>query len=313
MRFDLQTLKAFVSVAEAGSIAAASAREHLVPAAISRRIADLEREAGTALLYRRARGVEPTPAGLALLHHARQVMQSLRALESELSEHAQGLKGHVRIFANTSAIVQFLPEDLGTFLERHPGVRIDLEEKTSRVAVAAVESGAADLGICAGSVPAGDLRVLPYREDRLMAVVPAGHPLARRRKVRLEEILPFDHVGLQEGSSLRDLVTEAAAALGQAIRLRVPVTSFDGLRRMVQAGHGVGILPEAAIVPYLRAMHLAAVPLDELWARRRLGICVRDLDALPLPARLLVKSLTAGAGETPASPKPARRRSHRES
>ncbi len=292
MRFDLQTLKAFVSVVEEGSIAAAAAREHLVASGISKRIAELEREAGMALLYRQHKGVTPTPAGSALFHHAKQTLLHLKRIESDLSEYAQGVRGHVRIFANTSAIVQFLPEDLAAFLARHPEIKIDLEETTSWVIVEAVENGVADIGVCPGHVPTAGLQVFPYHDDRLLVVTRAGHPLSKRKSVRLGDTLDYDHVGLHEGSSLHRSIAQAADALNRTVKLRIQVKGFDGLRRMVQAGHGVGILPEGSVLPYLKIMGLAAVPLNEAWAQRRFQLCVRDLAALPVPARLLVESLT---------------------
>ena len=293
MRFDLQTLKAFVSVVEAGSIAAAAAREHLVASGISKRIADLEREAGTALLYRQPKGVTPTPAGSALFHHAKQTLLHLQRIERDLSEYAGGVRGHVRIFANTSAIVQFLPEELAEFLTRNPGIKIDLEETTSWLIVEAVENGVADIGICPGNIPVGRLQTFPYRSDRLMVVVKAGHPLAKRKTLRLRDTLACDHVGLQEGSSLHRLITQSAEAEGGTVKLRIQVKGFDGLRRMVQAGHGVGILPEGSLRPYLKVMGLAAIPLAEDWARRNFQLLVRDLAALPVPARSLAKHLIA--------------------
>jgi DNA-binding transcriptional LysR family regulator len=118
----------FVSIAEELNMTRAARREHLVLPAASKRLKDLEEDAGAQLLYRHARGVTLTPAGLSFLHHARQVLSSLERMNAELSEYAQGVKGHIRIHANTSAIAQFLPANLKAFMAEHPLVKIDLEE-----------------------------------------------------------------------------------------------------------------------------------------------------------------------------------------
>ncbi|MDE2618284.1 MAG: LysR family transcriptional regulator, partial [Burkholderiales bacterium] len=111
-RMDLTSLQLFVAVCELGSIGRAAEREFIAASAISKRLADLETTLGTPLLYRHTRGVDLTPAGESLLHHARSVLYSLEKMQGELSEYVDGVRGHVRVHASISAIVQFLPEDL---------------------------------------------------------------------------------------------------------------------------------------------------------------------------------------------------------
>ena len=109
-----------MAVCELGSIGRAAEREFIAASAVSKRLSDLEATLETPLLYRHTRGVDLTPAGESLLHHARSVLFSLEKMQAELSEYADGVRGHVRIHANISAIVQFLPEDLGAFTREHP-------------------------------------------------------------------------------------------------------------------------------------------------------------------------------------------------
>src|SRR5215212_7135015 len=147
-RIDLTSLQLFVAVCELGSIGKAAEREFIAASAVSKRLSDLETTLDTALLYRHTRGVDLTPAGESLLHHARSVLSSLEKMQGELSEYADGIRGHVRIHASISAVVQFLPEDLGEFSKHHPQVKIDLEEHLSSEVIRAVQEGTADLGIC---------------------------------------------------------------------------------------------------------------------------------------------------------------------
>ncbi|MXP63758.1 LysR family transcriptional regulator [Roseomonas sp. M0104] len=292
LRFDLVTLDLFLSVAEEGSIAAAAMRRHIAPSAVSRRLAELEAAMDTPLLQRHARGIALTLAGEALQRHARSVFAVLGRMRDEMGEHAQGVRGHVRIAANTSSLAEFLPEELALFMARWPGVRVEMQELLSPEIVRAVRDGLADVGIMAESVPAEGLESLFYREDRLQAVVPLGHPLAGREALHYAETLDFPQVGLARESSIQKMLAGTAAQAGRPIDLQVHVNSFDVLRRLVQVGIGLAVLPEACIRPFAEAMGLRGVPLRDAWARRRLKLCVRDRATLPAPARLFVQQAT---------------------
>jgi DNA-binding transcriptional LysR family regulator len=287
-----------VAVCELGSIGRAAEREFIAASAVSKRLSDLEATLETPLLYRHTRGVKLTPAGESLLHHARSVLFSLEKMQAELSEYADGVKGHVRIHANISAIVQFLPEDLGTFSQEHPQVKIDLEEHLSTEVIRAVQEGAADVGICnVGAAAAHALQALPYRTDELVLIVPRGHALARRKAVGFEQTLAFDHVGLHSNSSIHLAMREAAAAAGRTIRLRIHVTGLDAMCRMIHNGLGVGVMPRRAFTLMHGVGDLECVRLTDAWATRDIRLVARDFSTLPLTARLLVDHLRSRAEE----------------
>lgn len=304
-RIDLTSLQLFMAVCELGSIGRAAEREFIAASAVSKRLAELEAAVDTALLYRHSRGVTPTPAGESLLHHARTVLFGLERMQGELSEYADGVRGHVRMHANISAIVQFLPEDLGAFARAHSQIKIDLQEHLSADVLSAVREGAADLGIC--NMPAAaqsELQSRPYRGDRLVLVAPQAHPLAARAAVRFDAVLDCDIVGLHAGSSISLAMRQAAARAGRPLRQRIQVTSLDAMCRMIDNGLGVGLLPDRAFALMRGVGRLAAVPLDEPWAQRELRLAARDFDALPVTARLLVEHLTAHPTPT-ISPNPS--------
>lgn len=297
MRFDLKDLELFVAVAEAGSIAAAAARLHTVASAASKRMADLEAEVGVPLLQRGARGVTLTPAGFAMLAHARAVLAEVERLREDLGDFAGGVRGQVRIAATLSAIVQFLPQDLAGFLSEHPGVRIDLTEEVSDQVARRVAEHAADVGVMTASVEWEGLRVLPYRRDRLVLVVPANHRLASAESQSLVDLADEDWVGLPSSSELQDRLVRAAAGVGRTLRLRIRVSSFDAVCAMVAAGHGIGVVPERVAALYASGHGLCAVGLDEPWAERHFHLCLRA-DVEPQgAARLLVQHLSAIAAE----------------
>jgi DNA-binding transcriptional LysR family regulator len=290
-RIDLTSLQLFVAVCELGSIGKAAEREFIAPSAVSKRLSDLEVTLDTALLYRHARGVDITPAGETFLHHARSVLMSLDRMQGELSEYADGVKGHVRIHANISAIVQFLPEDIGAFAKTHPQLKIDLQEHLSGDIVRAINEGAADIGICNPQADIGHLQSKPYRQDRLVLVVPRKHPLARKKQLAFVDCLDYDHVGLHSNSAIYLAQNRAAAAVGKTIALRIQVTSLDAVCRMIDNSLGIGVLPDVAFSLMRGVGDLVAVPLSDSWALRDIVLVTRDFSALPVPARLLVEHL----------------------
>ena len=302
MRLDLTTLKIFLAVFEEGNIGRAAEREHIAASAVSKRIHDLEAEVGVELLHRHAKGVTPTAGGRALAAHARNLFGVIERMRGEMSEHAAGVRGHVRVHANGSAIVEFLMQDLREFMATYPLVTIDLCEELSVAAMRSVRDGVADVGIFANNVevPTG-VRTYPYRTDQLLAVVPLTHPFADRIGIRFEEILDFGLIGVHEGSSLAGLLTEAAAALKRQIRFNFTVTTNEVVRLMVEADLGIAVLPEGFVRRYERGMRIRGVPLTDTWAQRRLDIAVRET-GITVPARLLLEHLTRRPAATvPAS------------
>lgn len=296
-KIDLTSLQLFVAVCELGSIGRAAEREYIAASAVSKRLSDLEAALGTPLLYRHTRGVNLTPAGQTLLHHARSALFGLEKMQAELSEYADGVRGHVRMHANISAIVQFLPEDLGTFAQEHPQVKIDLQERLSSEVARAVHEGAADIGVCStqGLALGHQLAQRPYRRDELVLVAPRRHPLAKEKALAFEDTLAFDHVGLHSDSSIYVAMREAAAAAGRTVRLRIQVTGLDAMCRMIHNGLGVGVMPRRAFELMRGVGDLTCIRLADPWAVREINLLARDFDALPLTARMLVEHLQARA------------------
>jgi DNA-binding transcriptional LysR family regulator len=287
-RLDLVSLSLFNLVARTGSISRGAELASLALGAASKRISDLEAAVGAALLLRHSRGVQLTPAGEALHRHAQKILSDVDHLAADLSDHAQGVTGVVRLWANTSAVTQFLPGDLATFAAHQPGIRIQLHEADSRETTLAVLDGRADLGIFADRTPSLGLQTLPYRRDRLVLVVPPGHPLAKRRTVAFADAAAYDFVSLTPGTSLAQRLALESSQAGHPLRIRIHVRSFDAMCQMVAAGLGLAILPSAAVLPLVKALGLRKLELDEPWVHRELLIGARDLGALPRPARGLL-------------------------
>ncbi|MFX1766623.1 LysR substrate-binding domain-containing protein [Paraburkholderia sp. A1RI-2L] len=302
-RLDLVSLSLFALVVRSGSISKGAELAHLAVGAASKRIADLEAAVGTPLLERHSRGITLTAAGEALKQHAQRILSDVDLMTADMSDYAAGVAGVVRLWANTSAVTQFLPSDIAAFNAVNPEIRIELEEQDSEQVALAVVDGAADFGIMADQMPTFGLQTMPYRSDRLVVVAPGGHPLTQRETVSFADALAFDFVSLSRGTSLARRLKAATAFTGAQLKLRIQVRSFDAMCLMVAAGLGIAVLPDAAVRPHLRSMDLHRIGLAEDWAVRDLLICARDLSALPKPARLLINHLVGSASQPPAGPK----------
>ena len=305
MKLDPVSLRVFVAVMETGAIARAAALTHIAPSAASRRLAELEARLKVSLFERSNRGIRPTQAAYALLHLARGVLNDLDGIAAQMGEWGAGLRGQVRVAANISAITQFLPADLQRFMARHPQVDVRLQELISSAVARTVAENAADIGILSAShhgEQGGQLTLLPYRSDRLVLVVPAGHALARRRRARLADALAFDLIGMHPGSAIHQLLQRGAADAGRPLRLRMQVTGYDALCLMVAAGLGVGVMPHGSAELYRRQLAIRVVALDEAWAERRLALCVRSMASLSTVARQLVEHLQSDTEDGPTMP-----------
>ena len=291
MHFDLTDLRLFVLTAEEGNLTRAAGRQNLSLAAASARIKALEAQSGLHLFFREARGVRLTPPGEAFLHHARGVLRQTEQLRADLLEYGDGLGGHVRVFANTTAVTDFLPEILPGFLSANPRVNVDLQEKPNAEIPRGVLDGRADIGIVAGQVDALGLQAIHFSTDRLVLVTSRRHPLARRRRVSFSETLDEDAVGMQEGSTLQTFLSTVTSQLGKRLKLRIQLSSFDAMCRLIGAGVGVGIVPESAAQRNRESMHLALIELTDAWSVRERYILIRDNEALPAYAKALVDAI----------------------
>jgi len=293
MHLDLADLRLFRAIAEAGSITGGAARANLALASASARLQGMENSIGAALFIRGRRGVQPTPAGRALLAHARIVGQQVERMYAELGEYAHGVRGQVRLLCNTSALAEHLPQALSSFMAAHPQVDVDVEEGTSLEIVRSLLAGDGDIGIVADSVDFGSLQSFSFRADRLVLVVARGQALARRRKIGFAEALAHDFIGFTRGMALQEHLAGHAARLGMRIKVRARLRSFEAVCGMVERGLGVAIMPESAAQRCRQTMALSSIRLADPWATRQLTLCTRNITELPPYCRQLLQYLRA--------------------
>ncbi|MCC6193629.1 MAG: LysR family transcriptional regulator [Burkholderiales bacterium] len=290
-RLDLVTLKLFVAVVEEQSILKAAEREHIAASAVSKRIADLEHATHTQLLHRHRKGVEPTEAGTALLHHARTILHDVVQLESEIMDFAGGVRGHVRLMTAESALFGYVPDALASFAKIYPEIGIDIATQSSAATAQAVVDGTADLGIFWGDAPTNGMRVIPCYSDRLVVVASANHPLARFDKLKFAQVLDHELIEQEAAGAMQAMLVRQASMQGRVLKSHVRVMGYDAVCRMVQAQLGLGIVPQNYAARLSPALGVVAIALDEDWVDRGYKIGARGADALSPATKLLLDYL----------------------
>ena len=311
-RIDPFDLRLFAAVAEAGTITAGAKAVHLSLAAASTRLQGLEHAIGATLMQRAKTGVTLTDAGRTLLRHAGRLQRELEALHADMAAHAHGVRSTVRLLCNTAAMSEHLPPLLGPFLAAHAQIDVELRELWSPDVLQAMRQERADLGIVADHVATEGLQVRPFREDRLVALLPSGwlRRLGGGRKsppaaLPFAALLPQPFVGLPAEAGLSRFLQQRALQHGRGLHHRVRVQSFDALVQLVADGVGVAIVPERAAVRLAR-QGVAARPLSDDWALRRLLLCFGAEGELTPGAVALLQWLQQ-PNETSETIKPPRR------
>ena len=243
---DLRQLEYFVAVAEEGTFTRAAERVHISQSGVSAQIQQLERELGAPLFERSPRRATLTPAGEAALVHARSVLASAIDVGKAVDDVNQLVRGQLAVGMVVGCTVTPLFEALAAFHDAHPGVELSLAEDASDRLTDSVRSGTIDVALigAAGEPPAG-LDSCTVASEPLIAVVPTGHPLARRSRVTLAAVCAHPVVAMPPGTGIRAVFDEGCAAAGLTPRFALQASAPDAVADLAQRGFGVGILSES--------------------------------------------------------------------
>jgi DNA-binding transcriptional LysR family regulator len=251
---DVKRLRVLREVAARGSFSAAAAALSYTQSAVSQQIATLEREAGTRLVERSARGVRLTDAGTALVAHTEAILARLAAAERELEAIAGLRGGTLRLVGFPSAAASVLPIAVARFRERHPGVELTLEPREPDEALAVLKAGDADVALTVEApfdpVPTEGLVTRHVLDDRMFVALPAGHPLAGRARVRLEELAGEAWIQGTAQATCPDtrILLRACAAAGFEPRVAFQSDDYGAIQGFIAAGVGVALIPDLGLV-----------------------------------------------------------------
>lgn len=267
---ELQQLRYFVAVAERRHFTRAAAALGVAQPSVSKQIRRLEADLGDALFDRTPGGVALTDAGTVLLPWAKRVLADLDAARAEVAGLATLEGGRLSVGATPSISTVLLPPILAEFHRAHPGVTLAVHEAGSRDLVARLEAGDLDLALVVLPVPHDDvLATTPVLREDLVLAVPAGHPLAGRRAVRVAELRGVPLVMFREGYDLRATTIAACEAAGFHPIFAVEGAEMDGVLRMTAAGIGVAVVPGIVVE---RGGPLVAIRLTEPTLSRSIGL-----------------------------------------
>lgn len=292
MHVELIDLRLLLAIAEAGSLSKAAQRFPIALSAASNRLRKFEQACGVDMFTRSAGGMTPTAAGRLILERAARVTGEVDALKDTVRDLHGERRVTVRLAGTTVAISTFLPSVIGRFLADHPQADLQLLERSSVDVLQAVRSGEVDLGILDGNVAGAALTSLPFRSDRLVLLVCAGHRLGARESIRLRDALDDPFICLPAGRAMQRFVEAMAMQNARPLKIRVRASSFDAIAQLVACDAGVALLPETAALRLARELNVRIVALEDPWAVRELRVCFADLAALPAHAERLLGYLS---------------------
>jgi DNA-binding transcriptional LysR family regulator len=270
----LGDLAAFVAVASDRSFSAAARRLHRTQPAISQAVKRLEDEVGERLFDRASRDGTLTEAGRLLQDYAGRVLGLVSEAEVAVRELQDLRKGRVVIGANEAAVHTLLPF-IERFTEAHPGVAVDVRRLPSRQIARALLDRSIDFGVLTFHPPEAGIQAIALGTDELVLLTAPRHPLASRRRATLEEIGRETVIAHNDPSPARDRVLRAYERRRTAINIRISLPSLDGIKRAVEMGIGVALLPRRCALAEIARGHLAAVKVPELGATRQVRLVFR--------------------------------------
>ncbi|MEQ1410617.1 LysR family transcriptional regulator [Acinetobacter indicus] len=282
MRLDLADFQLFICIIEAGSITGGAIKANLALSSASERLRHMEADVGVPLLVRHPRGVTPTEAGETLAKYARQIIYQHELLKTELKNFTSGMRGTLRLYANTSALTEFLPSKIASWLKTHPDIHIDLEERSSTDIIKSISAGLGEAGIVSNAVDPQTLKLEPLVDDHLSLIIPINHRLNGEQAVFLKDIIHEPFVGFYPGSALQEHINIHASSMGYELIVRIRMNTFEGMCEMVANGIGLGILPEVIADKYQTSFKYKKLTLKDEWAKRQLCItyqCWEDLSS----------------------------------
>ena len=280
-------LQVLAEVVGRGSFSAAAEALCYTQSAVSQAVARLEAETGATLLVRDRRGVRPTAAGATLLAHAERIFAQIETAEADLAAVMGVRGGRLRVASFPSAGATLMPLAIAMFRESHPDVSLSLAEGEPEEIAPRLRAGEFDLALLfefpgVSERPGAGLRTVSLLLDPMHVALPAEHPLATKRRLRLADLRDQDWVQTSASSPCARHVVRSCLAAGFEPRVTFESDDYETVQGLVAAGVGVALIPRLALT------------------RVRPGIVVREL-APSSPARNVVAATMSGPGVVPAA------------
>jgi len=268
----IETLKVFCDVVETGSFSVAASQNFITQSAVSQQLRTLESKYRCKLLERGRSGAKPTPAGEILYHASREILDRYREIETRLQETGDTICGALRVAIVYSVGLHELPPYLKEYLRNFPQVNVHVEYARPNKIYDDAVAGRIDLGIVAYPAKHPQITVIPFREDRLVVVCQPSHPLSAARKVSLTRLDGEAFVAYERDIPTRKATDQLFKDRGITVRYCGEYDNIETIKRAVEIGQGVAIVPQAAVQHELEHGTLKVVHLSDETLLRPLGI-----------------------------------------
>jgi LysR family transcriptional regulator, transcriptional activator of the cysJI operon len=272
----LETLKVFCDVIESGSLSTAALENFITQSAVSQQLRALEAKYHCKLLERSRGGAKPTPEGEILYRASREIIDRYRELETQLQHSAKVVGGHLRLAIVYSVGLHEFPPYLKEYLRNYPEVNVHVEYARAGKIYDNVLAGQIDLGIVAYPQKHPHVLIIPFREDHLVLACPPDHPLANAKKAALSKLEGEDVVGYERAIATRTATDHMLRARGIRVRYKGEYDNIETIKRAVEIGQGVAIVPLPAIQHEVEHGTIKLVRLTDEGLVRPLGIVYKQ-------------------------------------
>lgn len=289
----VETFKTYCDLIETGSFSQAAALNFVTQSAVSQQVRTLERRYGQELVERgRRKGVTPTSAGRILYEACKGMLERLNEVEAQLLVSTTEISGTVRIATVYSVGLHELPPDIKRFIIAHPQVNVRLEYGRADKIYDACLNNTIDFGVVALPLRRSQLEVIPFRSDKLVLVCSLENPLASRRRTSLKALTGKSFIAFERDIPTRLTIDRLLKAHGVGVRVAMEFDNIETIKRSVEAGVGVSILPASAVETERRNRTLAALSFTEGTFTREIGIIHRRGKVFSAAAREFIALLT---------------------
>ena len=271
----LESLKMFVDVVETGSFSRAAQLNHVTQSAVSQQIRALENRYEQRLLSRSARQVTPTPAGERLFRGCKEILARFGEVEQEIREQATEVSGTCNVSSIYSVGLHELNQLQKELLRAHPKVNFRLNYRRSDQVYDDVILGAADLGLVAYPQARAGVDIVPFREDKLAVVMQPSHALASKAKIAMSTVVGMPFVAFDREAPSRKGIDKLFRDKGLEIQPSMEMDNVETIKRAVELGLGISVLPTPTVSHELSTGTLVAKPFVEGTFTRPIGILVR--------------------------------------
>ena len=299
-------LRAFLAVCQASGFSSAARQLAQSQSSLSQAVLSLERELGQPLFIRAGRAIQLTEAGRILRVHAERALSELAQAVEALSGLSELRRGRLLLGTSDTLASYLLPKVFAAFRARHPGIELRLDNRPSPAVAARVAQREVDLGVVslplprslslAGRAPSDVLRFETLRPQREVVICPPAHAYGRRRSISFVELAREPLVLLDQTTASRGLLDERFSELGARPQVAMEMSSVEVIKRLVELGFGLSIVPLLSAARELEQGSLHAVRLPKPWPERNVGLITPLHGSLSHAAQAFIQVLRAEVG-----------------